>query len=80
MQRKLTPRMLIFDGPDVHKAGVHVTVGGQEAGVPGHGAVDTALRIEDDLYGRSHLRQLVPQDLADFLVRFDVEQASRLIV
>ena len=70
--------MVIFNDPNVHKARVHVTVRREQPGVAGHGAVDAALRVEDDLDGRPHLRQLVTQDFADFLVRFDVEQVSRL--
>jgi hypothetical protein len=65
--------MILYD-PDVDEAGVHVAEGGKEPGVARHGAVDAALRVEDDLDGRPHLRQLIPQDLADLLVRLDVEE------
>jgi hypothetical protein len=70
--------VVIFNGSNVHIAGVHVTVGGKEARVTLFRTVDAALRIEDDLYGRPHLRQLVAKNFADFFVCLDVEEISRL--
>jgi hypothetical protein len=41
--------MVVLYGTDVHKVGLHVTVGGQEAGVPLLRAVHAPLRVEHNL-------------------------------
>jgi hypothetical protein len=43
--------MVVLYGADVHKVGLHMTVGGQQTGVPLLRAVHAPLRVEHNLKG-----------------------------
>jgi hypothetical protein len=44
--------MVVLYGADVHKVGLHMTVGGQQTGVPLLRAVHATLRVEHNLKGK----------------------------
>jgi hypothetical protein len=52
--------MMVLYGADVHKVGLHVTVGGQETGVPLLRAVHATLGVEHNL-NTKHLGNKNPQ-------------------
>jgi hypothetical protein len=54
IHKKITSWMVVLYWADVHKVGLHVTVGGQETRVPLLGAVHAPLRVEHNL-NRKHL-------------------------
>jgi hypothetical protein len=51
--------MVVLYGADVHKVGLHMTVGWQQTGVPLLRAVHAPLRVEHDLKGGKNPRNLV---------------------